>query len=286
MTNRLVDGGWISEFKTALKADRTEVRIICPFIRKNALDKILDHQPRGIQVITRFNLNDFAEGVSELAALEKLLALGACVRGVMDLHAKLYLFGSTTAILTSANLTDKALEVNHEYGLVSRDPAIVKLCNAYFNSLWERSKERELTRENIDEWKIKLAPHYASRAQRNGSGELGDFGAKIEATKTKTQIRVRRRGYEGCTVYTTVPSNPRRTPKPGALPNSHVGFHCMERLIAAGAGGMTWDAYTEAGGRLEDWLWDFNRGWSRVVGPNGEELPPPKPTIGRAAKNS
>ena len=121
MTIRLVDVGWGKELIEALRADASEFKIICPFIKAGALDRLLSTRPKLIQVITRFNLADFADGVSDLAALRRLLIAGARVRGVRDLHAKLYLFGASRAIITSANLTEAALNRNHEFGMVSQD---------------------------------------------------------------------------------------------------------------------------------------------------------------------
>ena len=116
MTIRLIDGGWGKEFADALRVDASELRIICPFIKLGALESLLSHQPSKVQVITRFNLADFAEGVSDVAGLRKLLDSGASVRGVRNLHAKLYLFGESRAMITSANLTSAALGWNHEFG--------------------------------------------------------------------------------------------------------------------------------------------------------------------------
>ena len=83
MTVRLVDTGWGTELTDALRADSSELRIICPFIKVGALDRLLSHWPGNVQVITRFNLADFAEGVSDVAALRMLLDAGARVRGVV-----------------------------------------------------------------------------------------------------------------------------------------------------------------------------------------------------------
>lgn len=71
----------------------------------SAIQGLLRHHPGRVQAITRFNLADFAEGVSDVAALQELLKVGARVRGVRNLHAKLYVFGKSRAIITSFNLT-------------------------------------------------------------------------------------------------------------------------------------------------------------------------------------
>ena len=81
-----------------------------------------------VRVITRFNLADCASGVSDVSALRILLDAGAKIRGVKNLHAKLYIFGATRAIVTSANLTNAALVSNHELGMVCDDALIVQRC--------------------------------------------------------------------------------------------------------------------------------------------------------------
>ena len=136
MTFRLVDGKWDEEFTEALCDDASELRIVCPFIKVGALQRLLRHSPRRVQVITRFNLGDYADRVSDVAALRKLLDADARVRGVRNLHAKLYLFGKKRAIITSCNLTEAALSRNHEFGMVTTDGTIIEKCLEYFDNLW------------------------------------------------------------------------------------------------------------------------------------------------------
>ena len=109
---RLVDAEWDQELSAAIRADPSEVRIVCPFIKERALERLLSARPGDVQVITRFNLADFADGVSDVEALRMLLDAGASIRGIRNLHAKLYLFGTSRAIITSANLTEAALTRN------------------------------------------------------------------------------------------------------------------------------------------------------------------------------
>ena len=90
---RLVDSGWAAELIDGVREGPDELRIECPFIKERALDRLLELGPKNIRVITRFNLADFADGVSDIAALRKLLRASAAVRGIRNLHAKLYLFG-------------------------------------------------------------------------------------------------------------------------------------------------------------------------------------------------
>ena len=176
MTFRLVDQGWDSEFIAGLRHDSGELRIVCPFIKARALARILIPRPDSLQVITRFNLADFAEGVSDIGALRLLLDAGAAVRGIRNLHAKLYLFGTSRAIVTSANLTGAGLSANREFGLVTEDRAAIERCLAYFENLWPLAGP-DLERLQLDRWDVTLADHLASGGLPVPSTGLGDFGA-------------------------------------------------------------------------------------------------------------
>ena len=45
MTVRLVDAGWGTELTDALRAGASALRVICPFIKVAALDRLLSHRP-------------------------------------------------------------------------------------------------------------------------------------------------------------------------------------------------------------------------------------------------
>ncbi len=178
MTSRLVDGNWTNEFAEALNDDASELRIICPFIKANALQRLLQHNPKEIQVITRFNLSDIADGVSDIAALRNLLDAGASVRGVKNLHAKLYLFGKTRAIITSANLTKAALDSNHEFGIVTTEGETVENCLAYFDDLWCRAGI-DLVPDQLDDWDKHVTDHRLAGGRPQAKSSLRDFGVNI-----------------------------------------------------------------------------------------------------------
>ena len=175
MTIQLVDGGWDKKFTEALSGDASELRIICPFIKVRTLERLLRHNPGNVQVITRFNLADFSEGVSDVAALRKLLDNKARVRGVRNLHAKLYVFGETRAIITSCNLTEAALTRNHEFGMIIEDKATISRCLAYFESLWHLA-ESDLLFDQVDSWESTITDHWLQGGRSNETSGLCDFG--------------------------------------------------------------------------------------------------------------
>ena len=175
MKVRLVDRKWGGELIRAVRADRTTLRIVCPFIKLGALQALLDLNPRNIQVITRFNLVDIATGVSDVAALRALITANARVRGVRNLHAKLYLFGNRRAIITSCNLTKAALSQNYELGIVVEDDDLIVKCEEYFDELWQ-SAGQDLTRAQVDEWDEAITEHHLRSGRPAGVSELRDFG--------------------------------------------------------------------------------------------------------------
>jgi len=192
MTFRLVDEGWHEEFTEALCDDASELRIISPFIKAGALQSLLDHRPKNVQVITRFNLGDFAEGVSDVAALRKLLDVSARVRGVQNLHAKLYLFGRKRAIIASCNLTKAALEKNRELGIVTSDNATVEKCLDYFDKLWSAASD-DLQLKQVDDWDKTVTEFWLEGGRPRGKGRLGDYGADtaiVDAPPVQVPITV------------------------------------------------------------------------------------------------
>lgn len=176
MTFRLVDRGWDCEFVDGLRQHPGALRIVCPFIKRRALAKIFSARPPFLRVITRFNLPDFAEGVSDIESLRLFLNAGGAVRGVHSLHAKLYIFGTGRAIITSANLTGAGLTKNREFGIITEDSAAVEHCLAWFDTLWQDAGN-DLQRSLLDNWAHILSNHLASGAPPSESRDLGDFGA-------------------------------------------------------------------------------------------------------------
>lgn len=182
MTTRLVDAGWSQEIDNALLLDCSELRVISPFIKTGALARLLQAKPKTVFTITRFNLADFAEGVSDIASLRSLLEYGGTVRGIKNLHAKVYLFGSKRVIVTSANLTQAALNRNHEFGLVSDNPDIIAACRKYFDGLWLRGGA-DVMLTQLDEWSAIVNLDRVKGGRPNRTTGLGDFGADAGVVK-------------------------------------------------------------------------------------------------------
>lgn len=174
---RLIDAGWGRALVRASQKPINQIRFICPFIKEATIRRLLKNpKVTEIQIITRFNLADFYSGVSDLSALEFLLTRRAKVRGVKNLHSKLYLFGGKHAFVTSANLTECALERNHEFGFEANDSKIFKHCLQYFDGLWKRAGSNLLP-SKLQEWSERVTALQACANPQTPTIGLEDYGA-------------------------------------------------------------------------------------------------------------
>ena len=178
MASRVLDGGWTSEFEEALRLDAGELLIVSPFIKAGVMARLLTNPAKAARVITRFNLEDFAQGVSDTAALRRLLKAGAAVRGIRNLHAKLYVFGWSRVIVTSANLTGAGMDRNLEFGVVTEENGVVTACREYFERLWQRA-DPDLTACSLAEWDAEITGRLIRGGRFAAPEELADHGADI-----------------------------------------------------------------------------------------------------------
>lgn len=70
---RLVTDGWEDVVLDARRRSPDGLCIVCPFIKARAVSRILDAGAGDVEVITRFDLNCYYDGVSDLEALKALL---------------------------------------------------------------------------------------------------------------------------------------------------------------------------------------------------------------------
>ena len=173
---QLVDSGWNKIFQEAVEADRTELRVVCPFIKSRAAEHLLaGRRPDLIRIITRFHLGEMCDGISDTKALRLFLKNGAKIRGIRNLHAKLYLFGDKRAIVTSANLTEAALLRNHEFGFVSNESGIIERCREYFDALWKRAGN-DLDLARLQGWETRIQGVRMAGSRPSATSGLSDEG--------------------------------------------------------------------------------------------------------------
>jgi hypothetical protein len=173
---RLVDSGWETELSDGLAMCEGRLLVTCPFIKHSVVVRLLNQTSLNeLLVVTRFNLADFARGVSDIAALQTLMEAGAQVRGLRGLHAKVFVFGNRRAAVTSANLTESALKGNIEIGCISDDKAFVASCAKRVRELHARGVSA--TADELADWdeSVKGCLRHAGRDDPIAS--LPDHGA-------------------------------------------------------------------------------------------------------------
>jgi hypothetical protein len=174
---RIVDRGWVHEIESALAVRPRRVQIVAPFIKTATMRRFLQRSPAPeIELITRYNLNDFYAGVSDVEALRLVIESGGRVRGIRGLHSKLYLFDGRRVIAGSANLSEAALLRNHEFGFVSGEFGIISRCIDYFRCLWEPAGP-DLTTATLTDWNSRVSALRPTGRSRRPN--LPDYGAKV-----------------------------------------------------------------------------------------------------------
>lgn len=177
----VIQKNWLDYFLAELQ-ETSSAYLISPFVTRNIVDHLLNNGSANIKLITRFNLNDFRSKVSSLSALKKLVEKGAEIKGIKNLHSKVYLFDNKSVIIGSANFTSGGFYNNYEYGIKTTDNNTIIRTSNYFYSLWNISQEI-LTLTKIEEWENKIR---TSRIIPKND-ELPDYGqtASIQGTTNR-----------------------------------------------------------------------------------------------------
>lgn len=115
-------GPWLRD---RVAACQRRLVVASPFVGLS-LSELLKHKSRSVTcvLITRTSLRDFAAGSSDLNAVCAASRLGADVRSLPRLHAKVFVFDGVTALVTSANATPSGLYRNYECGLEVTDSVL------------------------------------------------------------------------------------------------------------------------------------------------------------------
>jgi hypothetical protein len=101
---------------------------------------------RDVRLLTYISKMDIIVGASSLDSLTALIKAGVQCRYISKgprLHAKVYLFDDQSAVVTSANLTRKALDENLEVGVHLSGVAATDLIG-WFDTLWDEANVLDL----------------------------------------------------------------------------------------------------------------------------------------------
>lgn len=171
---KVIQSKWLDNFLNELKNTKN-LKLVSPFITDNMVTHLFKNwQGSTIQVITRFNLNDFRSGVSSLKALRKLIENGAQIKGIKNLHSKVYIFDTKSMIITSANFTNGGFFTNYELGIKSNNEDQIQEALQYFDNLW-MFDQNLLNKNQIFEWQKIISENKIT----TNIPKLKDFGTSI-----------------------------------------------------------------------------------------------------------
>lgn len=169
----VISKNWLNYFLAEL-VNTDNVFLISPFVTNNIVNHLLNNKKKSkIHLITRFNLNDFRSQVSSLSALKKLVSKGVEIKGIKNLHSKVYIFDTKSVIIGSANFTSGGFFNNYEFGIKTTDQNTISISNTYFQNLWQLNSEI-LTINQIEDWEKQLK-NYQPISNNN---DLPDYGKK------------------------------------------------------------------------------------------------------------
>ena len=106
---------------------RSQLLIASPFVNDGifGLTNIVDASVSQT-LVTRTDLRNFALGSSNLETLCELAREGVSIRSLHGLHAKIYIFDTSYALVSSANATYAGLRHNLECGLATTDAKVIQ----------------------------------------------------------------------------------------------------------------------------------------------------------------
>ena len=147
---------WYDKFLDEI-AQTQKLRIVAPFVKEQIVRKIQENFDfKNLELITRFNLRDFASNVSDLKSLKFSVENNANVFGVKQLHSKIYIFDDRSAIITSANLTYGGLVSNYECGILITDKKTIRDIQKHFDEL-KSIAGNKLTIGQCEDWEEQLS---------------------------------------------------------------------------------------------------------------------------------
>jgi hypothetical protein len=123
-----------------------------PFIKTNVAQMFLGARPKHARtaILTSYKLTNFYRSSSDLEALRTLIQHDVDVRNFPRLHAKIYIFNSDRAIVTSANLTLGGLQANYECGVLIEDsPTVSKLRSDFLRIFKDKESVSVITEEIV-----------------------------------------------------------------------------------------------------------------------------------------
>lgn len=125
---------WREELRDFLQQTKSELTIVCPYIRKSEAEFVTGELSEKIRIstLTCFNADSIISGALEIKGVKTLANFSPESKAINlpQLHAKVFVADTSQAIITSANLTSSGIDRNYEYGItVKGSKPVSKICD-------------------------------------------------------------------------------------------------------------------------------------------------------------
>ena len=139
-------------FNTLIANSDKKIALCAPYVKKDIVSQILNLKKNDVELvlITSSNLATFATGGSDISAIKYLVEKGINTYNYQNLHAKVYVFDSDKALITSSNLTYGGLVRNYEYGVYINDEDIIRKINIDYNDMLVSELCGKFDKKSID----------------------------------------------------------------------------------------------------------------------------------------
>lgn len=156
-------------------------------MKQYAVNQLLQaRQPHcRVELVTTFNAATFHRQASDISALHGLIAQGSQVLRNDLLHAKIYIFDDTAAVVTSANFTYGGWQKNLEYGVVIEEKYALEEVSQYYQQLATTDKDNRISESDCQ--KVKSLIDNLPRQQRVPLPRVVT-GKDIEKTKAVAEV--------------------------------------------------------------------------------------------------
>jgi len=222
----LVTSPWTDTFCDLVNTAEKDLFIASPFLSNKPLKRVVEIikskqslDSIHVNIVTNLAVDSLLSGSLDVAALLHLAQSipNSLVTYLPSLHAKIYVADTKVALVTSANLTNRGLAGNHEYGILLRDPVLVsrvRIDLARYASLGnevsletlaaltQASKELKAIRQKADKSvKAKLRAAFEQRTEE----------AKLELLKARAKGKTTHKIFCDTVLYLLEQRGPLRT---------------------------------------------------------------------------
>lgn len=154
---------WEKDFLSNAKNVKSNLDIVCPFIKLSIIKKILAALPNDIRInfrlLTRFNKQVFIQKSSDITVFDLLLNYASTKHNISiyklnRLHAKIYIFDNEKMYVTSSNLSYSGLNSNFEIAVRIQDKNEINDVNKNISNLF--MPEYQIVEDDIKQLSVVL----------------------------------------------------------------------------------------------------------------------------------